>query len=70
MRTKIKVEKGRKRKSTEMEKANYRKRKYATINDNSLSAWRAYLRHDDGELPQDVYHDVSPEHLKNEECLL
>ena len=63
MRMKKKVEKDRKRKSTEMEKANRRKRKYATTNDNSLSARRAYSRHDDGEIPQDVY-DVSPEHLE------
>ena len=59
-----KVEKDRKRKSMEMEKANCRKRKYATTNDNSLSARRAYSRHNEGELPQDVSDDVPPEHLE------
>ena len=43
------VEKDRKRKSTEIEKADCRKRKYAKTNDDSLSARRAYSRHDEGE---------------------
>ena len=46
---KKKLEKDRKRKSTELEKADRRKRKYAKTNDDSLSARRAYSCHNEGE---------------------
>ena len=41
----------RKRKSTDSEKANRRKRKYAKTSDDSLAAHQAYSRHDNGEQP-------------------
>ena len=60
-----KVEKDRKRKGTEIEKANRRKRKYAKTNDDSLSARKAYSRGDEGEQPEDIAEDVPPDYLEN-----
>ena len=51
----------RKRKSTDTEKVNRRKRKYA---DDSLATHRANSRNDNGEQPQDVSGDVPPDHLQ------
>jgi len=59
-----KVEKDRKRKGTEIEKANRRKRKYAKTNDNSLSAHKAHSQGDGGEQPEDISEDVPPEYLE------
>ena len=54
----------RKRKSTDTEKANRRKRKYAKTSDDSLAARQAYSRHNNGEQPQDISDDVPPDHLQ------
>jgi len=59
-----KVTNDRKRKSTDAEKINRRKRKYAKTSDDSLAARQAYSRHDNGEQPQDISDDVPPDHLQ------
>ena len=59
-----KVINDRKRKSTDTEKMNRRKRKYAKTSDDSVAARQTYSRHDNGEQPQDVSDDVPPDHLQ------
>ena len=59
-----KVTNDRKHKSTDTEKANRKKRKYAKTSDDSLAARQAYSRHDNGEQPQDISDDVPPDHLQ------
>ncbi len=54
----------RKRKATSQVKENRRRSKYAKLEDNSATARRAYSRHDDGILPEEVLDDISPEELE------
>ena len=58
-----KAESDRKRKATETAKEARRKSKYAKM-DNSEAARKAYSRHDDGAIPDEVTDDVPPDFLK------
>ena len=58
------LQKDRKRKSTSQSKEYRRKNKYRKCNDNSLSARRAYSRHDDGIEPDEQMEDVPSDHLE------
>ena len=55
----------RKRKATEEAKENRQRSKYMYIcTDDSTAACRAYSRHDNGILPEEIFEDISPEHLE------
>ena len=58
------INKNRKRKATPEVKEKRRRSKYATLDDNSAAARRAYSRHDDGILPEEILDDISPEELE------
>ena len=58
-----KAESDRKRKATETAKEARWKSKYAKM-DNSEAAQKAYSRHDDGAVPDEVTDDVLPDFLK------
>ena len=58
------LEQNRKRKATEEAKEKRRRSKYTKLGDNSVAARRAYSRHDDGILPDEVMDDITPEELE------
>ena len=58
------LEQNRKRKATEEAKEKRRRSKYAKLGDDSVAARRAYSRHDDGILPDEVMDDITPEELE------
>ena len=60
-----KVTNDRKRTSSDTEKVNRKKRKYAKTSDDSPAARQAYSRHDNAEQPQDVSDDIPPDHLQS-----
>ena len=41
-----------------------RRSKYAKIDNNSTTARKAYSRHDEGILPEEIIDDISPEELE------
>ena len=57
------VDNDRKRKSTEEAKESRRRSKYMHT-DDTLAARKAYSRHDDGAIPDEVTEDIPAEHLK------
>ena len=57
------MDKYQKRKTTPEAKESRRRYKYTKINNNSGAANRAYSRHDDGILPEDLTDDVSTKKL-------
>lgn len=57
------VEKDRKRKATDKAKESRRRSKYMRL-DDTPAARKAYSRHDDGLLPDEVTDDIPPEQLK------
>ena len=58
------MDKDRKRKATMEAKETRRRSKYAKIDDNSTAARKAYSRHDEGILPEEIIDDISPEELE------
>ena len=58
------INKNRKRKAIPEVKEKRRRSKYAKLDDNSAAARRAYSRHDDGILPEEILDDISPEELE------
>ena len=58
------MDKDRKRKATMEAKETRRRSKYARIDDNSTAARKAYSRHDEGILPEEIIDDISPEELE------
>ena len=58
------LEQNRKRKATEEAKEKRRRSKYTKLGDNSVAARRAYSRHDDGILPDEVMDNITPEELE------
>ena len=58
------INKNRKRKAIPEVKEKRRRSKYAKLDDNTAAARRAYSRHDDGILPEEILDDISPEELE------
>ena len=58
------INKNRKRKAILEVKEKRRRSKDAKLDDNSAAAHRAYSRHDDGILPEEILDDISPEELQ------
>ena len=58
------INKNKKRKATPEVKEKGRRSKYAKLDDNSGATCRAYSRHDDGILPEEILDDILSEELE------